>query len=136
VSNYLCGRLVHVKMLPDRPETAFCYEYLLPSITLRDRTCFTATHERRPMSEQTPQVVVVDNDSEIRKLLAHHLESRDPLMDLTRGREGNVPGRSVDFLVGRLRPRRGTSATSRLFKTVRDGGYQLAVDVALQDLPS
>jgi hypothetical protein len=136
VSNYLCGRTIRVKMLPVRPETAFCYEYLLPSITLRDRTCFTATHERRPMSEQTPQILVVDDDPEIRKLFARYLETRDQLIDLTRGRDGDVPDRSVDILVGRLRSRRGTSATSRLFKTVRDGGYQLAVHVALQDLPS
>jgi hypothetical protein len=82
------------------------------------------------MSEQTPQIPVVDDDPEIRKLLARHIETRDQLMDLTQGREGGVPDRSVDILVGR------TSATSRLFKTVRDGGYQLAADVALQDLPS
>ena len=74
--------------------------------------------------------------AEIRKLLARHLELRDQLIDLTRGREGDVPDRSADILVGRLRSRRGTSTTSRLFKTVRDGGYRLAADVALQDLPS
>jgi two-component system, OmpR family, response regulator len=88
------------------------------------------------MSEQTPQILAVDDDPEIQKLLAPHLETRDQLMDLTRGREGDVPDRSVDIVVGPLRPRRGTTATSRLFKTVRDGGYQLAVDAALQDLPS
>jgi two-component system OmpR family response regulator len=88
------------------------------------------------MNEQTPQILVVDDDPEIRKLLARYLETRDQLMVLARGREGDVPDRSVDILVGRLRPGRSISATSRLFKTVRDGGYQLAIDVALQDLPS
>jgi two-component system OmpR family response regulator len=88
------------------------------------------------MSEQTPQIVVVDDDPEIRKPRARHIETRDQPMDLTRGREGDVPDRSADILVGRLRSRRGTSATSRLFKTVRAGGYRLAVDAALQDLPS
>jgi hypothetical protein len=97
---------------------------------------FPATHERRPMSEQTPQIRVVDDDPEIRKLLARYLEARDQLMDLTRGREGDVPDRSIDILVGRLRRKLGTSGTSRLFKTVRNGGYQLAVEVAVQDLPS
>ena len=73
------------------------------------------------MSEKTPQILVVDDDPEIRKLLARYLETRDQLIDLTRGREGDVHDRSVDILVGRLRSRRGTSATSRLLKTVRDG---------------
>jgi hypothetical protein len=136
VSNYLCGRPIRVEMLPDRSETAFCYEYLLLSITLRDRTCFRATHERRPMNEQTPQILVVDDDPKIRRLLARYLEAGDQLMDLIPGCEGDVPDRSVDMLVGRLRPGRGISATSLLFRTVRGGGYQLAIDVALQDLPS
>jgi two-component system OmpR family response regulator len=88
------------------------------------------------MSEQTPQILVVDDDPGIRKLLARYLEARDQLMDLTRGREGDVPDRSVDILVSRLRRKLDTSGTPRLFKTVRNGGYQLAVEVALRDLPS
>jgi len=88
------------------------------------------------MSEQTPQILVVDYDPEIRKLLARYLEARDQLVDLTLGREGDVPDRSIDILVGRLRHKLGTSGTSRLFKTVRNGGHQLTVEVSLQDLPS
>jgi len=88
------------------------------------------------MSEQTPQILVVDDDPEIRKLLARYRKARDQLMDLARDREGDVPDRSIDILVGRLRRKLGTSGTSRPFKTVRNGGYQLAVEVTLQDLPS
>lgn len=88
------------------------------------------------MSEQTPQILVVDDDPEIRKLLARYLEARNQLVHLTRGREADVPDRSIDVLVSRLRRKLGTSGTSRLFKTVRNGGYQFAVEVALQDLPS
>jgi two-component system phosphate regulon response regulator OmpR len=59
--------------------------------------------------------------------------SRDQLLDLTRGREGDVLDRSIDVLVSRLRRKLGESGASSLFKTVRNGGYQLAAQVELQD---
>jgi two-component system phosphate regulon response regulator OmpR len=62
--------------------------------------------------------------------------SRDQLLDLTRGREGDVFDRSIDVLVSRLRRKLDTSGTPRLFKTVRNGGYQLVAKVGLQDFPS
>ena len=55
-------------------------------------------------------------------------------MDLTHGRDGDVLDRSIDVLVSRLRRKLDTSGTARLFKTVRNGGYQLAVKVDLQEL--
>jgi two-component system, OmpR family, response regulator len=59
--------------------------------------------------------------------------SREQLLDLTRGRDGDVLDRSIDVLVSRLRRKLGVGGTPQLFKTVRNGGYQLAVKVELQD---
>ena len=60
--------------------------------------------------------------------------SRDQLLDLTHGRNGNVLDRSIDVLVSRLRRKLDASETGRLFKTVRNGGYQLVVKVEIQEL--
>lgn len=54
--------------------------------------------------------------------------SRDQLLDLTRGKEGDGFDRSIDVLVSRLRRKLGGKDT-QLIKTVRNGGYQLAVKV-------
>ncbi|MDE5458299.1 response regulator [Bradyrhizobium sp. CSA112] len=62
--------------------------------------------------------------------------SRDQLLDLTRGRDGDVFDRSIDVLVSRLRRKLDSSGTTRLLKTVRNGGYQFAVKVELRDFPS
>jgi two-component system phosphate regulon response regulator OmpR len=63
--------------------------------------------------------------------------SRDQLLDLTRGREGDVLDRSIDVLVSRLRRKLNNGGgTSRLFKTVRNGGYQLTVKVDVEDATS
>jgi two-component system, OmpR family, response regulator len=62
--------------------------------------------------------------------------SRDQLLDLTRGREGDVLDRSIDILVSRLRRKLDASGTTRLIKTVRNGGYQLVAKVEFQDSPS
>lgn len=61
--------------------------------------------------------------------------SRDQLLDLTRGRDGDVFDRSIDVLVSRLRRKLDSSGT-RLLKTVRNGGYQFAVKVEFGDFPS
>jgi two-component system OmpR family response regulator len=58
--------------------------------------------------------------------------SRDQLLDLTRGREGDVLDRSIDVLISRLR-RKLSAGGGQLFKTVRNGGYQLAAKVELKD---
>jgi len=56
------------------------------------------------------------------------LLSRDQLLDLTQGRDRDPLDRSIDVLMSRLRRKldRGDGA---LFKTVRNGGYQLGVPV-------
>jgi len=59
--------------------------------------------------------------------------SRDQLLDLTRGREGDVLDRSIDVLVSRLRRKLAESGAVQLFKTVRNGGYQLAAKVEVQE---
>src|SRR5262249_42798650 len=55
--------------------------------------------------------------------------SRDQLMDLTRGREAGPFDRSIDVLMSRLRRKFSAAGNDDMFKTVRNGGYQLAVRV-------
>jgi DNA-binding response OmpR family regulator len=57
--------------------------------------------------------------------------SRDQLIELTRGREGDVFDRSIDVLVSRLRRKLSEHGGAQLFKTVRNGGYQLAAKVEI-----
>jgi len=59
--------------------------------------------------------------------------SRDQLLDLTRGRDGDVLDRSIDVLVSRLRRKLSDGGATQMFKTVRNGGYQLAAKVSMQD---
>lgn len=62
--------------------------------------------------------------------------SREQLLDLTRGRDGNSLDRSIDVLMSRLRKKLGDGGASQLFKTVRNGGYQLAAKVDVADASS
>ena len=62
--------------------------------------------------------------------------SRDQLLDLTRGREGDVLDHSIDVLVSRLRRKLAEGGAAQLFKTVRNGGYQLAAKVEVKDAAS
>ena len=55
--------------------------------------------------------------------------SRDQLLDLTQGRETSPFGRSIDVLMSRIRKKLGEKTEVTLFKTVRNGGYQLTVPV-------
>lgn len=57
------------------------------------------------------------------------LLSRDQLLDLTQGREREPLDRSVDVLMSRLRRKFGDTGDGPLFKTVRNGGYQLTARV-------
>jgi DNA-binding response OmpR family regulator len=59
--------------------------------------------------------------------------SRDQLLDLTRGRDGDVLDRSIDVLISRLRRKLSDGVAAPLFKTVRNGGYQLAAKVVQAD---
>ena len=56
--------------------------------------------------------------------------SRDRLMDLTKGRSWEAFDRSVDVALSRLRRKLGDDpGRPRIIKTVRNGGYMLAVPV-------
>ncbi|WP_041300804.1 response regulator [Hyphomicrobium sp. MC1] len=61
------------------------------------------------------------------------LLSRDQLLDLTRGNDGEILDRSIDVLVSRLRRKLGDAGAPNLFKTVRNGGYQFAAKVEVSD---
>ena len=63
---------------------------------------------------------------------AGRLLSRDELLSLTRGRDRDPLDRSVDILMSRLRRKLGDSEAGPVFKTVRNGGYQLAVPVSIE----
>lgn len=65
--------------------------------------------------------------------------SRDQLLDLTRGREGDGFDRSIDVLISRLRRKLAGKARDKgaqLIKTVRNGGYQLAAKVDARERPA
>jgi two-component system phosphate regulon response regulator OmpR len=55
--------------------------------------------------------------------------SREQLLDLTRGRDGDVFDRAIDVLMSRIRRKFAEAGASQIFKTVRNGGYQLAAKV-------
>lgn len=59
--------------------------------------------------------------------------SRDQLLDLTRGSDGDVLDRSIDVLMSRLRRKLSEAGAAQLFKTVRNGGYQFTAKVRSQD---
>jgi two-component system phosphate regulon response regulator OmpR len=59
--------------------------------------------------------------------------SRDQLLDLTRGGDGEVLDRSIDVLMSRLRRKLSEGGADQIFKTIRNGGYQLAAKVRVPD---
>ncbi|MTD96377.1 response regulator [Hyphomicrobium sp. xq] len=61
--------------------------------------------------------------------------SRDQLLDLTRGGDGEVLDRSIDVLMSRLRRKLSEGGADQIFKTIRNGGYQLAAKVHVPDRP-
>nr|WP_281502848.1 response regulator [Ancylobacter crimeensis] len=57
------------------------------------------------------------------------LLSREQLLDITQGRGAGAFDRSIDVLVSRVRRKLGDAGNFNLLKTLRNGGYQLAVPV-------
>ncbi len=57
------------------------------------------------------------------------LLSRDRLLELTQGRDRGPMDHSIDLLMSRLRRKLGSVGDAPLFRTVRNGGYQLAIPV-------
>ncbi|MCJ8142598.1 response regulator transcription factor [Ancylobacter sp. A5.8] len=64
------------------------------------------------------------------------LLSRDQLLDITQGRDATPFDRSIDVLVSRLRRKLGDAGSFQMFKTLRNGGYQLCVPVELIEIPA
>lgn len=61
--------------------------------------------------------------------------AREHLLDLTRS-GSDVLDRSIDVLISRLRRKLTEAGAPEVFKTVRNGGYQLAARVDVQDDPA
>ncbi|ARP97863.1 response regulator transcription factor [Pseudorhodoplanes sinuspersici] len=59
--------------------------------------------------------------------------SRDQLFDLVYGRDGDALDRSIDVLISRLRRKLANGESNQMFKTVRNGGYQLVAKVTQSD---
>ncbi len=59
--------------------------------------------------------------------------SREQLLDHTQGREAGPYDRSIDVLMSRIRRKLSNHSDATVFKTVRNGGYQLTVPVAQED---
>ncbi|WFR95571.1 response regulator [Rhizobium tumorigenes] len=57
------------------------------------------------------------------------LLSRDQLLDVTQGRDRDPADRSIDVLMSRLRRKLGETPEIPIFRTIRNGGYQLVVPV-------
>ena len=57
------------------------------------------------------------------------LLSRDQLLDLTQGKDRGPFDRSIDVLMSRLRKKLDADTQTPIFKTVRNGGYQMTVQV-------
>lgn len=81
-------------------------------------------------------LVTVLSSAELRMLNAfitnpHTVLNRDQLLDLTHGREAKAFERSIDNMISRLRKKiEQDSASPKLIKTVRGGGYMFASDVS------
>ena len=55
--------------------------------------------------------------------------SREQLLDLGRGRKADPFDRSVDVMISRIRRKLADAGAPEVIKTVRNGGYQLVVQV-------
>lgn len=97
---------------------------------------FTADpHTRRVTDPQGGDIELTGAEFDLLKTFLERpgrVLSRDQLLDLTRGREADALDRSIDVLVSRLRRKLAGGGASQLFKTVRNGGYQLAAKVEVQ----
>ncbi|WP_321338445.1 response regulator transcription factor [Breoghania sp.] len=60
------------------------------------------------------------------------LLSREQLLDITQGRDCEPGDRSIDVLMSRLRRKLSNGKRDAMFRTVRNGGYQLVVQVVCE----
>jgi len=81
------------------------------------------------------EMVVVLSGAEFRmlKIFLEHpnrVLNRDQLLNMTQGRDADPFDRSIDIQISRIRQKLGEDARSpQIIKTVRNGGYVLAVNV-------
>ncbi|WP_129793057.1 response regulator [Sphingosinicella sp. CPCC 101087] len=79
------------------------------------------------------EVELTGGEFDLLLALARHPQrvlGRDQLLDWTRGRSSTPYDRSIDVLIGRLRRKLSSHADgSKIIKTVRGGGYVLAMPV-------
>jgi len=93
---------------------------------------FTVDTTARTVTSNAGDIQLTGAEFEILRFFLEHpgrVISRDQIMDAT-NREGLSADRSIDVLMSRIRRKfRDEGCTEELFKTVRNGGYQFAVQV-------
>lgn len=92
-------------------------------------------HLRRIVRQDGAQVELTGAEFDLLKVFLERpgrLLSRDQLLDLTQGRTRDPMDRSIDVLMSRLRRKLAETDADPIFKTVRNGGYQLAMPVKAQ----
>ncbi|MGO4566049.1 response regulator [Rhizobium sp. 2YAF20] len=89
---------------------------------------------RRLMGEDGKAILLTGAEFDLLRAFLERsgrLLSRDHLLDLTQGRDRDPADRSIDVLMSRLRRKLGETAEAPIFRTIRNGGYQLVVPVAI-----
>lgn len=87
---------------------------------------------RRVMRDDGQEIILTGAEFDLLKVFLDRpgrLLSREQLLDLTQGRDRNPFDRSIDVLMSRLRRKLGDQEGTTIFKTVRNGGYQMTVVV-------
>ena len=114
-------RLGGVSLSSGHAETSECLSFAGWELNVRSRVLHDPDGALVELSDAQYRLLMI--------FLAHPFQimSRDMLLNLLHGREAAPFDRSVDIQVSRLRNRLGDSATMRLIRTVRGGGYMFAV---------
>ena len=89
--------------------------------------------QRRVLAEDGSEIELTGAEFDLLRVFLERpgrLLSRDQLLDLTQGRDRDPLDRSIDVLMSRLRRKLGEKHDATIFRTVRNGGYQLAVPVS------
>lgn len=98
---------------------------------------FTASPETRTVRDaEGADVPLTGAEFDLLMAFLHRpgrMLSRDQLLDITQGRNAGAFDRSIDVLVSRLRRKLRDAGEFRIFKTLRNGGYQLAVPVEVRE---
>ncbi len=113
---------------PDRPATAR-YRFDDYEVDPERRSVTDASGDEVDLTGAEYDLLMIFLDRPGRVL------SRDVLMDLLHGRTADPFDRSVDVTMSRLRRKLNDAGVFRLFKTVRNGGYQFAARVERRDEP-